>query len=120
MPIITSTNRRPLLITATAALSVTTGLLASGFLATSDGGDVPMGERFDSWVDAQAPDTVTVVETHCEDISGDRATCYLTLDTVDSPSDTTPVRSEMFCRVYTLDDGDIHGQCPHVPWLPTI
>lgn len=118
MSIITSTNRRPLLITTTATLAVASGLLAATTLV--DNHTASMDEKFSAWVADRTPETVTVIETHCNEMRGERGICYLTLDTVDSIADTTPVRSEMFCRVYTLDDGDIHGQCPHVSWLPTV
>lgn len=119
MSVVTSTRRRPLLIVATATLAVSSGLLAAATLVDNRN-DTSMDEKFSAWVADRTPETVTVIETHCNEMRGERGICYLTLDTVDSPSDTTPVRSDMFCRVYTLNDGDIHGQCPQVPWLPTI
>lgn len=119
MPIITSTNRRTLLITATATVAVASGLLAAATLADNRAA-ASMDEKFSAWLADRTPETVTVIATHCNEMRGERGICYLTLDTLDSTEDTTPVRSEVFCRVYTLDDGDIHGQCPHVSWLPIV
>lgn len=76
-----------------------------------------MDTKFHEWVVDRAPKDVHVLDTWCETESG-RGGCNMRVSYIENGVEDR--RAELWCRVYTHDDGSIHGQCPEVPWLPTI